>query len=98
MRLIYHPEAEAEMVEAAGFYEGRVLTLGAQYLTAVDAAVRDILASPTRGRLVETDVRCYRMKRFPYTIYYRILPAGFQIVAFKHHRRRPDYWRARLAG
>jgi hypothetical protein len=30
MRLIYHPEAEAEIIEAAEFYEGQIPTLGAQ--------------------------------------------------------------------
>ena len=32
MRLIYHPEAETELTEAARFYEERVPTLGAQFL------------------------------------------------------------------
>jgi hypothetical protein len=28
MRLIYHPDAESELIEAARYYEGRVATLG----------------------------------------------------------------------
>jgi len=32
MRLIYHPDAEVELVEAAQFYERRLSTLGAQFL------------------------------------------------------------------
>jgi hypothetical protein len=31
MSLIYHPEAENELLEAAQFYEGRVPTLGADF-------------------------------------------------------------------
>jgi hypothetical protein len=28
MRLIHHPDAESELIEAAQYYEGRVATLG----------------------------------------------------------------------
>ena len=38
MRLIYHPDAEAELIEAAQFYERRVTTLGGQFLDAADRA------------------------------------------------------------
>ena len=34
MRLIYHPDAEAELIAAAQFYEQRVSTLGVQFLDA----------------------------------------------------------------
>jgi len=43
MRLIYHPDAEAELIEAAQFYEQQVSTLGAQFPDAVDQAVRTII-------------------------------------------------------
>jgi len=40
MRLIHHPEAEAELIEAAQFYERRVPKLGAWFLNAADRAIR----------------------------------------------------------
>ncbi len=97
MRLIHHPEAEAELTGAAQFYEHRVPTLGAQFLDAVDRAVGVITEDPDRWRIVEADVRHYLMPRFPYAIYYRVLPDHIRILAFKHHSRHPGYWRARLA-
>jgi toxin ParE1/3/4 len=97
MRLIYHPEAEVELIEAARFYEQRVSTLGAQFLDAVDRAILIILDAPDRWRIVEADVRRYLMPRFPYAIYYRALPDHIRILAFKHHSRHPDYWRYRLS-
>lgn len=39
MRLIYHPDAEAELINATRFYERRVPTLGAQFLDAGDRAI-----------------------------------------------------------
>ena len=97
MRLIYHPDAEAELIEAAQFYEKRVPTLGAQWLNAADGAVSLILSTPERWRIVEQDVRRYLMPRFPYTIYYRVVNDAVRILAFKHHKRHPDYWRYRLS-
>ena len=96
MRLIYHPDAEAELTEAAPFYEGRVSSLGAQFLAAADRAIGVIQDAPDRWSIIEGDVRRYLMPRFPYAIYYRIWPDHIRILAFKHHSRHPDYWRYRL--
>ena len=71
MRLIYHPDAEAELIEGGQFYEQRVSTLGIQFLDAADQAIRVILETPERWSVIEADVRHYLMPRFPYTIYYR---------------------------
>ena len=95
MRVIHHPEATAELTEAGRFYEEKVAGLGAEFLDAVDDAVRMISASPTRWRTMEDDVRRYLMPRFPYAIYYRVLPDHVRILAFKHHSRHPAYWRHR---
>ena len=97
MRLTYHPDAEAELIEAAEIYEGRISTLGRQFLDAVDRAVGVIQESPDRWSIIESDVRGYLMRRFPFAIYYRVLPDQIRILAFKHHSRHPDYWRYRIS-
>ena len=97
MRLIHHPDAEAELIEAAHFYERRVPALGAQSLDAADRAIGVIQETPERWSIIEADVRHYLMPRFPYAIYYRVLPDHLRILAFKHHSRHPDYWRCRLS-
>lgn len=93
MRVIYHRDAETELIQTAQFYEERVPTLGTQFLDAVDRAILLILEAPDRWRIIERDVRRYSMPRFPYAIYYRVLSDHLRILAFKHHRRHPDYWR-----
>jgi len=96
MRLIYHPDAEAELIEAAQFMSDEFSTLGAQFLDAVDQAVRTIIDAPERWRIIDAEVRRYLMPRFPYAIYYRVTADHVRILALKHHRRHPDYWRYRL--
>lgn len=71
MRVIHHPNAEAELIEAARFYERRLPGLGAQFLDAVDSAVTEIVADPERWPIEEGEVRHFLMNRFPYAIYYR---------------------------
>jgi toxin ParE1/3/4 len=97
MRLIYHPDAETELIEASQYYERRVATLGVQFLDDADRAVSMILETPERWRIIEEDVRSYLMPRFPYAIYYRALSDRVHILAFKHHSRHPDYWRYRVS-
>ena len=97
MRLIYHPDAESELIEAAQYYERRVAMLGVQFLDDADRAVSMILDTPERWRIIEEDVRSYLMPRFPYAIYYRALSDRVHILAFKHHSRHPDYWRSRIS-
>ena len=97
MRLIYHPDAEAELIAAVRFYEQRVPTLGARFLETIDKAVLMIQDAPERWGVVEADVRLYLLPRFPYAVYYRVLPDQLRILAFKHHSRHPDYWRYRLS-
>jgi len=96
MRLIYHPDSEAELIGAAQFYERRVPSLGAQFLDGADRAIDIIQDPPDRWSLIEADVRHYPMPRFPYAISYRALPDEIRILAFKHHSQHPDFWRYRI--
>jgi hypothetical protein len=71
-------------------------TARAQFLASADEALSVVLQAPDRWRIIEADVRRYAMRRFPYFIYYRILPDHLRILTFAHQRRHPDYWRGRL--
>ena len=97
MRLIYHPHASRELIEAAQYYESRIVTLGLQFLEDADRAIAQISKSPGSWRVMDGEVRRYLMPRFPYAIYYRDYPDRIHIIAFKHHSRHPDYWRYRIS-
>jgi hypothetical protein len=51
MSVDYHPEAAAEMIEAAKYYQKRVAGLGSRFLDEVDAAVDRILEGDALGIL-----------------------------------------------
>src|SRR5882724_9323641 len=96
MRVVYHPDAEAELLEAARFYQRRVSGLGRRFLQEFDATISAIRNAPERWPVVEDDLRCYVMRRFPYAVYYRQEGDDLRILVVKHHSRHPDYWRYRL--
>ena len=96
MRLIYHPHARAEVVEAATYYESRVPGLGAQFREEANRTASKILEAPLRWPTIDVNVRRALLVRFPFAVYYRVFPDHVQILAVKHHKRHPDYWRHRL--
>ena len=96
MQVIYHPAAQAELLEAAQFYEDRSPGLGVRFLHEFDDAIADIGNSPKLWPIVEGDLRCRTMTRFPFAVYYRFIDERLQILVVKHHSRHPDYWRNRL--
>jgi toxin ParE1/3/4 len=61
----FHPEAEAELNEAAQWYEGRSVGLGDRFLDAVDERLLQILRSPESWGILRGDVRYYHLPHFP---------------------------------
>jgi plasmid stabilization system protein ParE len=96
MKIVYHPDAEEELLEAVRFYRQRVPGLGERFLREFGAAISEIQAEPDRWAAVEGDIRRYLMRRFPYAIYYRHEEDCLRILVVKHHSRHPDYWKYRL--
>lgn len=98
MTFEFHPDALVEYQDAAIWYEEQRHRLGVEFTQAMEAAVAQILQVPDRYQPVGGGIRIFRMKRFPYYLFYRYNEAGHhvRIVAVMHQRRRPDYWRKRL--
>jgi hypothetical protein len=89
MRLSYHPDAEAELLDAVQFYSRKVQGLGNRFLSDFDVAIQTIHEAPERWPMVEADVRRYG-------IYFRVDGDNLRILVVKHHSRHPDYWKYRL--
>lgn len=90
------PPAEIEMFEAATYYETRVAALGEEFLRTVETAVQRIVESPEVWSEVDYGLRKQNLRRFPFSILYRIDPGEIVIVAIMHQRQRPRYWIGRL--
>ena len=93
--VVFLPEAEQEMLEAAIYYQSQASGLGVDYLSEVEQAVQAIAESPMTWPIIEGELRRRLIRRFPFGILYRIEPDKIVIVAVAHLRRRPGYWRGR---
>ena len=95
----FEPEALIEYQEAADYSERR-FGLGVQFVQAVQSALDTIAGDPERYQHVGHEVRIFRMRRFPYYIFYHYDAASEAVVvyALAHHKRKPGYWKKRLPG
>ena len=97
-RLRFHPAASAEVIAAAEWYELAHEGLGLDFSAEVEAAVARIALSPSRWPVNRVDARTRHvgLRRFPYSVVYRLLADAVIIVAVVHDRREPGYWSSRL--
>jgi len=87
-----HPEARKEFREAVLFYS----RAAERFVNAVETANAAIILRPDRFREFEPGVRTCRVSKFPYSMLYTFREHDIMILAVKHDRRDPDYWRYRL--
>lgn len=84
--------AEHEMFDAACYYERQAPGLGADFLTKIETALQDIASAPERWPIVRDTIRRRLIRRFPYSLLYRVDPDEIIILAVMHQKRHPSYW------
>jgi hypothetical protein len=94
--------AAAEAAGAATWYQSQRAGLGADFRedfkAALDTLEEGVVAgSPWPGRLGERGVKRILLKRFPFSVVFVDTGSGKVVLAVAHHRRRPAYWRGRVA-
>ena len=92
----FHPDADAEITDAARYYEVRMSALGLTFLTEVERALDQILMNPDASPKIGKRLRRKSLWRFPYNLVYTVYPDRIRILACAHQKRRPFYWRKRL--
>lgn len=96
MKLIgFHPDADAEVTEAARYYAVRKSGLGSDLIGEVERALDQILTNPEASQRIGRRVRRKSLWRFPYNLIYAVYPDRIRILACAHQKRRPFYWRKR---
>lgn len=96
MRAVFHSEARLELAEAARWYNSQSRGLGSNLRREVKAAVARIVENPEWFGVLEDDVRCCLVHRFPYGVLYEVRPDRVLIVAVMHLHRTPGYWKSRV--
>ncbi|MDR9469226.1 type II toxin-antitoxin system RelE/ParE family toxin [Marinospirillum sp.] len=92
-----HPDAEAELGDAAVYYaEHASLRIAEAFLAEFEYARDLLIDNPSIGAVNDLGLCSFHFKRFPYTIIYQKDSEGPQIFAIAHQHRRPGYWLERL--
>src|SRR5260221_8541380 len=91
--VVYHCEADVELVGAAKYYQCQREQLGRRFLHAVHVALSKVQEDPERYPFYEKPTRACRVLGFPYRLVYEELPDAIYIIAVAHVSREPGYWR-----
>jgi len=95
-RIVFHPLAEREFIEAVRFYEARADGLGRDYIRQVERALGYIAANPETGNVLTGTIRRWLVQRFPFAQLYQFSADEISVIAVMHLRRRPGYWKRRM--
>jgi toxin ParE1/3/4 len=67
-----------------------------QFERAVQRAFSVLQFMPKIGRTSYPGVRTWPVKRFPYTLVYRVQAKQIVVIAVAHQSREPEYWIERI--
>ncbi|MEP7305932.1 MAG: type II toxin-antitoxin system RelE/ParE family toxin [Acidobacteriota bacterium] len=95
LRLKVRPEAEADALEAAFWYEGERTGLGIEFSDALRATFLRIEQSPLRFPLVSREFRRAIVSRFPFGVFFMVEGELVTVAAITHLHRHHSSWQER---
>ena len=95
MNLVVRPATAADLEDAFLWYERQRAGLGDEFLVAVEQVFGAVLETPRRYRVVHRDTRRAQVRRFPYSVFYRIVGDEVVVVGCFHGSRNPRRWEGR---
>ena len=96
VELVIAPEAEQDIAEAYGWYEGQRSGLGEEFLSCVDACLEAIRRAPEMYTIIHEHYRRGLVRRFPYAVFYEHGGSTVIVYAVFHSSRDSNKWRQRL--
>ena len=95
LAVVYRRAARHEFDAAADWYEAQRPGLGVEFVAEIDRAVQLAAETPVRFPVMHRDVRCVRVRRFPYSVFFRAEPRRIVVLSVFHARRDPVVWQQR---
>jgi plasmid stabilization system protein ParE len=94
--LVFRSEVSQELDEIYSWYESQQLGLGDNFLEEIEETLERICQMPESYPAVYRDIRRAVVRRFPYTIYYRLVSSRLIVTAVFHGHRNPKAWQTRI--
>ncbi len=97
MKILYEPDAEQELSDAAAYVANRAssVAVAEQLLLEVAKAEQLVSEYPNAQPVVRGGFRRCLLDRFQYQLVDRVEPDVIRVIAFAHLKRKPGYWRKR---
>jgi plasmid stabilization system protein ParE len=95
--LEYLEEALEEAEAAARWYAERSVSAAVGFSEEIEAAESAIMQFPDAWPPYDHGTRRFLLRRYPFSIVYRVESRRILIVAVAHGHRRPGYWKTRLS-
>lgn len=93
--LVFTTAARADVRQALDWYDRRQAGLGQRFLDDLDTLSLRISASPMQFPTARKTIRRASLRRFPYGVFFLVLPDAVQIIACLHTSRDPAYGQRR---
>jgi plasmid stabilization system protein ParE len=97
LRVVLRPEAQADLLAARRWYERQRQGLGDEFAQSVEELLDRIAKMPELCAVALWGVRCGKLRRFPYVVYYRVLADRIEVIAVLHGSRNPQVWQDRVS-
>jgi plasmid stabilization system protein ParE len=94
-QIILRPEAQADIEQAALYYEEQRPRLGLRFISELERFFSRVIESPQQFPELEEGVRRGLLHRFPFGIYFIAEGERTIVLAVLHHHRQPDVWKQR---
>jgi len=94
-RLVIRAEAEADISDAALWYESQQKGLGEQFLRQVRATIDRAVANPRQYRRLRRrpEVRRVLTRRFPYRVFFILTEDAIVVFRVLHGARHDRHWK-----
>ena len=96
-RLVIRPEAEADLSNAAVWYDNREPGLGLELISEVQSAIARALKNPESFTRVRRNPKVSRVltRRFPYRVFFIVRSDAIVVFAVLHAARHDRVWKQR---
>ncbi|MFN8854743.1 MAG: type II toxin-antitoxin system RelE/ParE family toxin [Planctomycetaceae bacterium] len=85
----------AELAHSHDWYERRQPGLGGEFLDELHRVLEQIAANPACYGFVQDGIRVGLLTRFPFAVFYRLLPDRIRVLAIFHTARDSSGWQSR---
>ncbi|MBL8545798.1 MAG: type II toxin-antitoxin system RelE/ParE family toxin [Hyphomonadaceae bacterium] len=93
--IAFTPAARQEAIEAFDWYALRASNMGVAFQDEIDRQVARVLESPHQFPAVAKDIFRARLRRFPYSLFFKIAGEKIVVIACFHASRNPRHWKRR---